>query len=114
MTTPCTAKAKGPIFRWMAAFHTLLLIVAAAEVVFLHRPFLPLLAIPMIILFVVANAVRWWVIHTLGEHWNVEVMDSTRLGGITSGSFRYVCAPNYAGGVVGMILFPLSRPTWLT
>ncbi len=103
MTARGAAKAKDPIFRWMAAFHTLLLIGAAAEVVFLHRPFLPALAIPMIILFVIANAVRWWVIRTLGEHWNVEVMDSTRLGVITSGPFRYVRHPNYAAVFIEMI-----------
>ena len=31
MTARGAAKAKDPIFRWMAAFHTLLLIGAAAE-----------------------------------------------------------------------------------
>ena len=35
------AKAKDPIFRWMATFHTLVLVGAAAEVVLLGRPFLP-------------------------------------------------------------------------
>ena len=114
MTARGAAKAKDPIFRWMAAFHTLLLIGAAVEVVFLHRPFLSALAIPMIILFVIANAVRWWVIRTLGEHWNVEVMDSTRLGVITTGPFRYVRHPNYAAVFVEMIVLPLIHTAWIT
>src|SRR5207245_6762007 len=63
------AKVNDPNFRWMALFHTLVLIGAAAEVVFLRRPFLPSLAIPMLFLFITANIVRWWVIRTLGEHW---------------------------------------------
>src|SRR6266478_2068964 len=66
------AKVNDPNFRWMALFHTLVLIGAAAEVVFLRRPFLPALAFPMIALFIFANVVRWWVIRTLGEHWNVQ------------------------------------------
>ena len=107
-------KTKDPIFRWMAMFHTLVLIGAAVEVVFLHRPFLPALAIPMLTLFILANIARWWVIRTLGEHWNVEVMDSTKLGVITSGPFRYVRHPNYAAVFVEMIALPLIHTAWIT
>jgi methyltransferase len=108
------AKAKDPVFPCMAMFHTLVLIGAAAEVVFLHRPFLPALAIPMLALFIFANIVRWWVIRTLGEHWNVQVMDSTKLGVITSGPFRYVRHPNYAAVFVEMIALPLIHTAWIT
>jgi methyltransferase len=108
------AKAKDPVFPCMAMFHTLVLIGAAAEVVFLHRPFIPALAIPMLALFIFANIVRWWVIHTLGEHWNVQVMDSTKLGVITSGPFRYVRHPNYAAVFLEMIALPLIHTAWIT
>src|SRR6267142_797339 len=56
------AKVTDPKFRWMVLLHTLVLIGAAAEVVFLHRPFLPVLATVSFVLFLVANAIRWWVI----------------------------------------------------
>lgn len=108
------AKAKDPIFPVMAMFHTLVLIGAAVEVVFLHRPFLPALAFPMIALFILANIVRWWVIRTLGQHWNVEVMDSTSLGVITTGPFRYVRHPNYAAVFVEMIALPLIHTAGIT
>lgn len=108
------AKAKDPVFPCMAMFHTLVLIGAAAEVVFLHRPFIPTLAFPMLALFIFANIVRWWVIRTLGEHWNVQVMDSTKLGVITSGPFRYVRHPNYAAVFVEMIALPLIHTAWIT
>src|SRR5260370_17582014 len=101
------AKAKDPVFPCMAMFHTVVLIGAAAEVVFLHRPFIPALAIPMLALFIFSNIVRWWVIRTLGEHWNVQVMDSTKLGVITSGPFRYVRHPNYPPAFVEIIALPL-------
>jgi len=108
------AKAKDPIFPFMAMFHTALLMAAAVEVVLLHRPFIPALAISMSVLFVAANVVRWWVIRTLGQHWNVEVMDSTRLGVITTGPFRYVRHPNYAAVFVEMIVLPLIHTAWIT
>lgn len=114
MTSRGAAKVKDPYFRWMAMFHTLLLIAAAAEVVFLHRPFLPALAIPMFMLFLAANVVRWWVIRTLGEHWNVQVVDSTKLGFVSSGPFRYVRHPNYAAVFIEMVALPLIHTAWIT
>lgn len=114
MTSRGATKVKDPYFLWMAMFHTLLLIAAAVEVVFLHRPFLPALAISMFALFLAANVVRWWVIRTLGEHWNVQVVDSTKLGFVSSGPFRYVRHPNYAAVFVEMVALPLIHTAWIT
>ena len=108
------AKVDEPRFRWMVALHTLVLIGAAVEVVFLHRPFIPVLAAVMFVIFLAANAVRWWVIRTLGEHWNVQVVDSTRLGVVTSGPFRFVRHPNYAAVFAEMIALPLIHTAWIT
>ena len=108
------AKVDEPRFRWMVALHTAVLIGAAVEVVFLKRPFLPLLAAIMFAVFLVANGVRWWVIRTLGEHWNVQVMDSTRLGVISSGPFRFVRHPNYAAVFAEMLALPLIHTAWIT
>ncbi len=41
------AKVDEPKFRWMVLLHTAVLLGAALEVVFLRRPFLPWLAVPM-------------------------------------------------------------------
>jgi len=108
------AKVDEPRFRWMVALHTLVLVGAAVEVVFLHRPFMPILAAVMFVIFLAANAVRWWVIRTLGEHWNVQVVDSTRLGVVTSGPFRFVRHPNYAAVFAEMIALPLIHTAWIT
>jgi len=90
------------------------LIGSAVEVLFLHRPFIPVLAAVMFVIFLAANAVRWWVIRTLGEHWNVQVVDSTRLGVVTSGPFRFVRHPNYAAVFAEMIALPLIHTAWIT
>jgi Uncharacterized protein conserved in bacteria len=58
--------------------------------------------------------VRWWVIRTLGEHWNVQVVDSTRLGVIVSGPFRFVRHPNYAAVFAEMLALPLIHTAWIT
>ncbi len=108
------AKVDEPKFRWMVLLHTAVLIGAALEVVFLGRPFLLWLAAPMFVLFLVANAVRWWVIRSLGTHWNAQVVDSTRLGVVTSGPFRYVRHPNYAAVFTELLALPLIHTAWIT
>jgi methyltransferase len=108
------AKVREPRFRWMVVLHSAVLIGAAVEVVILRRPFILWLAVPMFAVFLAANAVRWWVIQTLGEHWNVQVMDSTRLGVVTSGPFRYVRHPNYAAVFAEMLALPLIHTAWIT
>jgi methyltransferase len=108
------SKVDEPRFRWMVVLHTGVLIGAAAEVVFLKRPFIPILAAICFALFLAANAVRWWVIRTLGDHWNVQVMNSTGLGVITTGPFRYVRHPNYAAVFTEMLVLPLIHTAWIT
>ncbi|HKV61982.1 MAG TPA: isoprenylcysteine carboxylmethyltransferase family protein [Candidatus Acidoferrum sp.] len=114
MATRGAAKVDEPKFRWMVLLHTAVLIAAALEVVFLKRPFLPLLAAPMFAVFLAANALRWWVIRSLGAHWNIQVVDSTRLGVVTSGPFRYVRHPNYAAVFSELLALPLIHTAWIT
>ena len=114
MISQGAAKVEEPRFRWMVLLHTAVLIGAAVEVVFLKRPFYPILAALMFAIFLAANAVRWWVIRTLGQHWNVQIMDSTRLGVITSGPFRFVRHPNYAAVFAEMLALPLIHTAWIT
>ncbi|MGC1906261.1 MAG: isoprenylcysteine carboxylmethyltransferase family protein [Candidatus Acidiferrum sp.] len=103
-----------PIYRWMVALHTFVIVGSAVEVVMLKRPFIPVLAVMMLGIFLAANIVRWWVIRTLGDHWNVQVMDSTRLGVVTDGPFRFVRHPNYAAVFAEMIALPLIHTAWIT
>ncbi len=107
-------RVEEPRFRWMVLLHTAVIVGSAVEVVFLHRPFIPVLGATMFAIFLAANAVRWWVIRTLGQHWNVQVVDSTRLGVVTSGPFRFVRHPNYAAVFAEMIALPLIHTAWIT
>jgi methyltransferase len=101
-------------FHWVVFVHTGVLIGAAAEAVFLRRPFIPWLAAVAFIIFLASNAVRLWVIRALGVQWSVQVMDSTPLGIISSGPFRYVRHPNYAAVFVEMLSLPLIHTAWIT
>ena len=108
------AKRRDPRFRWMVLLHTAVLIGAAVEVVALRRPLLPVLGISMTLLFVLATALRWWAIRSLGTHWNVEVMDSGSLGVVSRGPYRWVRHPNYLAVFVEMAALPLIHTAWIT
>jgi isoprenylcysteine carboxyl methyltransferase (ICMT) family protein YpbQ len=107
-------KAHDRDFRWMVLLHAGVLVGAALEVVVLKRPFIPVLAATTGALVLIANAMRWWVIRTLGLHWNVEVMDSAHLGVLTGGPFRLVRHPNYAAVFIELTALPLIHTAWLT
>jgi len=103
-----------PDFVWMVSLHTAILVGAALEVVLLRRPFIPVLAFSAATVFVLSNALRWWVIRTLGTHWNVRVMDSAGLGVVTAGPFRWVRHPNYAAVFLELAALPLIHTAWIT
>jgi methyltransferase len=103
-----------PQYPWMVALHAGVLGAATLEVLWLHRPFLPMLAAPAILLFLLATALRWWAIGSLGAHWNVRVMDSAPLGVVVTGPFRWVRHPNYLGVFVEMAALPLIHTAWIT
>lgn len=107
-------KIAEPYFHWMVLVHIGVLGGAAVEVILLKRPFYPVLGTVMGLVFLCANLVRWWVIRTLGAHWNVQVMDSARLGVVTGGPYRYVRHPNYAAIFAELIALPMIHTAWLT
>ena len=107
-------KIPEPHFRWMVLLHGGVLVCAGAEVLLLHRPLIPSLAISMVVLFVLANLLRWWVIRTLAGHWNVEVMESSRVEVVSSGPYRWVRHPNYVAVVMEIFSLPMIHTAWIT
>ena len=114
MLTQGAVRVPEPHFKWIVVVHTGILVGAALEVVLVRRPFLPLLAATMFVLFVASNLMRFWVVRTLGELWSVQVMDSTRIRVVTTGPFRFVRHPNYTGVILEMISLPLIHTAWIT
>jgi methyltransferase len=107
-------KHDDPQYRWMVALHAGVLMGAAWEVILLRRPFIPSLAAIALPLFLLATLLRWWVIRTLGIHWNTEVVNSAALGVVSHGPFRWVRHPNYLGVFVEIVALPLIHTAWIT
>jgi methyltransferase len=105
---------REPVFGFMVALHTGVLVAAALEVILLRRPFVAAVGVPALALVVLANLLRWWVIATLGPHWNVRVMGSLSMGVVSTGPFRFVRHPNYVAVFVELAALPLVHGAWLT
>ncbi len=103
-----------PTFGAMVALHIGIIAGAALEVVSLHRPYVTALAVPALALVVLANLLRFWVIATLGVHWNVRVVASMPLGVVTAGPYRFVRHPNYVAVFVELLALPLVHGAYLT
>ncbi len=107
-------RSPEPGYRWMVLLHTVTLFACAIETTFFQRPFIPWLGWTALVMFLASIAGRWWVILTLHDHWNVQVMDSTSLGVITSGPYAFVRHPNYVAVFLEMLALPLIHTAWIT
>jgi methyltransferase len=98
----------------MVALHVALLVGCLAEVWIADPPFLPWLGWPMLALVVLAQALRWWCIATLGPQWNARVIVVPGLPRVTRGPYRWFRHPNYVAVVVEGVALPLVHSAWVT
>ena len=117
------AFAKGGVeyglrhFPWMVALHTGLLLACIAEVVLLDRPFIPWLGWPMLVIALLCQAARYWIIHSLGEQWNTRVIvvpGAKRVVDRGPYRLRWLPHPNYVIVALEGIALPLVHTAWIT
>lgn len=101
-------------FPTMVALHTAFLLGCLAEPWLLDRPFIPAIGYPALALALACQALRWWVITTLGPRWNTRVIVVPGLPRVTGGPFRYLRHPNYLAVVLEGIALPLIHGAWVT
>jgi methyltransferase len=68
----------------------------------------------MLALVVLAQALRWWCIATLGPRWNTRVVVVPGLPLVRTGPYRFLAHPNYAAVVVEGLALPLVHEAWIT
>lgn len=114
------ARARGaveygaPLYPWMVTMHTGFLLSAPAEVLLLRRPWIPALAAAMTALLLLAQALRYWAISTLGERWTTRVVYVPDDPLIVTGPYQWIRHPNYVAVVIEYIALPLFHTAWLT
>ncbi len=98
----------------MVLLHAALLAGCLLEVALLHRPFIPALGWPLLVVVLAAQGLRWWCIITLGHQWNTRVIVVPGAPRVTGGPYRWLRHPNYAVVVVEGIALPLVHTAWIT
>lgn len=102
----------------MTTMHGLLLVGCVTEVWALHRPFIPWLGWPMLLVVVLSTITRWWCATVLGKHWNpprVIVIPPGAPPLVRSGPYRWLHHPNYTAVVAEVAaLPPLVHSAWVT
>ena len=104
-------------FPWMVTLHTGFLLACIAEVVLLDRPFIPGLGWPMLVLALLCQVGRYWVIWALGPQWNTRVIVVPGAGRIERrGPYRFTWLrhPNYIIVAIEGIALPLVHTAWIT
>lgn len=104
-------------FPWMVTLHTGFLLACLAEVFFLDRPFIPALGWPMLVIALLCQAGRYWVIWALGAQWNTRVIVVPGAGRVERrGPYRFswLRHPNYWIVAIEGIALPLVHSAWIT
>ena len=98
----------------MVVLHTGLLLACVLESGLAHRSIVANLAGPMLAVVVLAQALRWWCIGTLGPRWNTRVVVVPGLPLVARGPYRWLSHPNYVAVVAEGIALPLIGSAWIT
>lgn len=86
------AESRG-FYLLMVIAHVLFLAAGPIEVLLLHRPFIPPIAIVATWIVVLTMALRYWAIATLGERWNTRVIVIPGLAAVAWARTRFVRHP---------------------
>jgi methyltransferase len=100
-------------FGWMKLLHTSLFVGCLLEVWWIGSPFTLWLAVPMLTLALLSQALRYWAISALGRRWNVGVV-VVPSDAVTSGPYRWMRHPNYLAVITEGIVVPLIHSAWIT
>jgi methyltransferase len=101
-------------YPFMVAMHIAFLISMAIEGFFFSEGILSAFFWPLLVLIVLAQIVRWWVIITLGFQWNTRVIIVPGMKRVGAGPFRFFNHPNYIVVIVETIALPLFLGAWKT
>lgn len=98
----------------MKILHAAFLCACALEVVWLARPFRPILGWSMLAIVILAQGLRLWTMRALGRSWNARVVVVPGARVVTDGPYRFLRHPNYLAVVLEGIAVPLAHGAWVT
>jgi methyltransferase len=97
----------------IVALHLLWFVGMIGEILIQSRQINPFW-LPLLLIFLAAQWLRWLTIRTLGERWNTRILILPGARAITGGPYRYVRHPNYIVVAVELLILPLIFSAYLT
>jgi methyltransferase len=67
-----------------------------------------------LVLWVAAQALRYWAVHALGDRWNVRILVVPGEPPVSRGPYRFLRHPNYVAVVVELVAAPMVLGAWHT
>jgi methyltransferase len=101
-------------YPFMIAFHTLFLVSCAAESLLWQRDLPAIVTWGALAVAVVAQALRYAAVWTLGDRWNTKVIVEPGEQPVTTGLYRWIRHPNYLAIAVELVAIPMIRGAWIT
>ncbi|WP_307859162.1 isoprenylcysteine carboxyl methyltransferase family protein [Herbiconiux sp. SYSU D00978] len=99
---------------FMIPLHTALLLGCLIEPIALNREFTPWTGVPLLVIAIACQLLRYWCIHSLGEYWNTRVIVQPGMTLSARGPYRFLPHPNYLVVIVEGIALPLVYNAWIT
>jgi methyltransferase len=97
----------------MVALHALWIASTLVEGI-LRGPDVPAFWPVPLALFLLAQALRYWSVFSLGESWNTRILVVPGAKLVRRGPYKYLDHPNYVVVVVEILAFPLIFGAWVT
>ena len=111
-------------YPWMVLIHVGLLVGCVLETTVGGAEPVAWLAVPMLVLVVAAQVLRWWCITTLGVRWTTRVIVVPGMPLVRTGPYRWSQQrwfgqrwfrhPNYVAVVIEGFALPLVASAWIT
>jgi len=70
--------------------------------------------VPLLILFIIAQILRYWAISTLGYYWNTKILVTPNTSPIKTGPYKYLNHPNYLSVILEIAVIPLIFSCYIT
>jgi methyltransferase len=94
-------------YRVMVVFHAAFLAACAVEPLLWPRAWPPAASLAALALALLAMALRWWAVATLGDRWSTRIVVLPGAPTVGGGPYRYLRHPNYLAVVVELLAVPL-------
>ena len=112
-------RAKGAVeydvrgYKVIVFMHIAFFISLVSEYILLGRT-LNHLWIPLLIVFLLTQILRYWAISTLGYYWNTKILVTPGTVAVTNGPYKYLNHPNYVAVIIEIAVIPLIFSCYIT